>query len=172
MHELAHYLTAIGWGAADVSFHWAYVDHNTSSVSGLGNAAIAFAGPVSSYLMILVAWNRARTSAHPFSLGLGFAAAVRCLAVLPFTIRSLLGRDTSTFFFDEIRGAEALDLPALVPALITLGVGVVASIAFARLTYRRAGLICLITLVVGTIAGAPLWAIVGGALFPGGAGFN
>jgi len=89
------------------------VNHDPSSVSGVGNALIALFGPLSSYLMILVCWRHVRKTPSAFALPLGFVAAIRNLAMLPYTVRTILGRDISTFFFDEIRGANAIGVSPL-----------------------------------------------------------
>lgn len=172
LHELAHYLTAIVSGASDVSFHWAYVDHDSSSVSNTANAFIALLGPLSSYLMALAAWLYVRRTPSSFALALGFAAAFRNLAVLPYTVKMLLGQDTSTFFFDEIRGASAMGISPLYFVIPSLIVGIVGTLYFGRQAQRGEGTILTVAVIVGGFAGIYFWSIFGAMLFPGGHGFN
>lgn len=172
LHEVAHYSTARLLGASDVTFHWAYVGHDTSSLSALGNAAVAFAGPLSSYTMALFAWLYSRYSVTPFVLGFGFSSAFRNFAVLPFTIKTILGRDTSTFFFDEVRGASALGISTMGPALVSLAVAVIGTVYFGRKAQQAGTAWFTVLLIGGSLLGVYVWTLIGPLIFPGGYGIN
>ncbi|MEM7798423.1 MAG: hypothetical protein AAF633_04460 [Chloroflexota bacterium] len=90
----------------------------------------------------------------------------------PYTIKSILGLDTSTFFFDEIRGADALGISPLIPVIISLSIGVLGTVYFSRKTKQGHGLLTMILMIIGTFAGIYLWSLVGPVIFPGGHGFN
>ncbi len=171
-HEFLHYITALLLGAADVSFHWGYVHHDSHSVSNGSNAAIAIIGPISTYVMMAVAWWYSRNAATPFFSALGFTAAFRNLAVLPFLIKTMLGADTATFFFDEIRAANALGVSPIGFALISLSMFFLGTVYFSRQTKQTHSWVLMLIMIAGTFAGIYAWSIFGAMLFPGGHGFN
>ena len=172
LHELVHYLTAMVMGASDVNFHWAYVSHDSESTSDIANAFIALLGPFSSYLMALIAYKYSRKTTSLFFLAFGLSASLRSLVVVPYTIKTLLGKDTSTFYFDEIRGANALDVSPLLFVTISLIVGLIGFIYFSTKIHSRHNIFLTLTMIMGVISGIFAWSIFGSMLFPGGHGLN
>lgn len=171
-HELAHFTVAHAVGAFGITFHWAFVGHDTTSVGDLANAGIALGGPLGSYAIVATCWWMGRRTPAPFTRALGFSAASRSLLLLPYAVRTLLGRDTSTFFFDELRGAQALDWAPAPLVLVTLLVGVGGMAAFGQRARRDRGTLAVISVIVGSFVGVYLWSLLGPLFFPGGSGFN
>ncbi len=172
LHEVAHFTAATLAGASDISFHWADVLHDTGSVSNWGNAFIAIAGPISTYTMLATGWWYSRNRTTPWALSLGFAAATRSLTLVPFTLRTLLGRDTSTFYFDEVQAATELGFSPLFLTIPGIMIGVFGMIYFPRQAKREGGWPMMLALIAVAIAGIALWGVVGPLLFPGGRGFS
>ncbi len=172
LHEVAHYSAALVAGAENISFHWAYVDHDPASVSAGANAAIALIGPLFTDLTMLLAWGFSQRSTSAFLHAWGFTAAFRNLAVLPFTIKILIGADTSTFFFDEVRGASALGISPLYFTVISLALFFFGIHFFSRNAKLKEGRTAQVLMIVGTFVGIYLWSVFGAMLFPGGHGIN
>lgn len=169
-HELAHYLAAGATGAENLHLHWADISFDEASVSAPQLAAIWIAGPVLTNGIILGAWFSGARGAAILSLGLG--AASRNIVILPFALKLLLGRDTTSFYNDEAAVAGALGVSPLPSALVTVVFGIGGTVLFARRAYRDAGWRYPLILIAGMVLGIALWGIIGPMLLGGGRGLN
>ena len=97
---------------------------------------------------------------------------MRNLLLLPFIIKSILGRDTSTFFFDEIRVAQALNFVPILLVSISLILGIVGVIYFIRRAYTINGIPLAACVITGGIFGFYVWSVLGPLILPGGPGIN
>ena len=169
IHEIAHYVTALAFGAENVKLHWLDVSYDPASLSRMAAAMTALAGPFSTYLIIIVVWLSGISGLAPLALGIG--AASRNLVLLPFALKMVLGHDISSFSNDEVRTAIILNISPLPFGLIAVLLGVGGMVVFLRRAYRTNGVVFPIALIVGTALGIILWSAVGPVLFSGGRGF-
>ena len=169
-HEIAHYLGAVFMGGADVHLHWADVTYDAASLDALGVAVTSLAGPAVTYAIILWIWASGRTEAASLALGLG--ACSRNLVLLPFTIKSFLGRDVSGFSQDEVTAAAALGIAPLPLAIVSVALGLAGLILFLTRAYRAEGAWLSVALFLGTLIGIVLWSQLGPVVLPGGRDYS
>jgi len=74
IHEIAHYVTALAFGAENVKLHWLDVSYDPASLSRMAAAMTALAGPFSTYLIIIVVWLSGISGLAPLALGIGAAS--------------------------------------------------------------------------------------------------
>jgi len=169
LHEIAHYVSAVGFGAENVKLHWLDVSFDEGSLNRTGAAVTALAGPFSTYMIIIVVWLSGANGLVPLALGIG--AASRNLVLLPFAIKTVLGHDISSFSNDEVRTAMILNVSPLPFGLIAAILGVGGIIIFLRRAFHAKGVLFPISLIIGTVLGIMLWSVIGPMLMSGGRGF-
>jgi len=170
VHELAHFGAAISSGARGVSLHWADISYEPGSLSSVGEAVTWGAGPLVTHAIII--WALVSRSNHIAVLALGLGAASRNLVLLPFAIKSLLGRDTTTFTNDEVTVGQALGLSPLVFAVPAIVLSLLGLFVFLRRCWRSRGGVPAVLLILGVVLGIVLWSVVGPVLLPGGKGLD
>lgn len=169
-HEVAHFLAAKAAGAENVSLHWADVTFLDGSVGNMGVAFIWLAGPAVTHAIIIwVLLSKAHSLA---AMALGIGACSRNIVVLPFTIKFLLGRDTSTFTNDEVTAAAALDVSPMFFALPAVLFGLVGGTVFIMRACKTIHYSQVVSLICGVVLGIVCWGAVGPILLPGGKGFG
>ncbi|MEJ6394400.1 hypothetical protein V8J82_14115 [Gymnodinialimonas sp. 2305UL16-5] len=169
-HEIAHYLGAVAMGAQNVALHWADITFDETTLDDRGLAVTWMAGPLLTHAIILLVWLSG--TSRPAALSLGLGACSRDILLLPFTVKSLLGRDTSGFSSDEVQVSQALGIGSLPLAALAVILGVGGLIWFLLRAYHKEGVSLVIALVTGTVAGFLLWTYVGPILLPGGRGYD
>jgi len=169
-HEVAHYVGAVLSGAQNVSLHWADVTFDDNSIGNIGTAVTWLAGPAFTHALIL--WVLLRKSSNIWFLALGLSACSRNLVLIPFAIKWLIGRDTSSFTNDEVTAAAALGVTPIFFALFAALLGIVGMIVILRRAHRRAPIALPLALFVGTILGIVLWGFAGPVVLPGGKGIG
>ena len=170
VHEMAHYIGAVAMGAQNVKLHWVDVTYDEGSLTAFGVAVTALAGPLFTHALILWIWLSGAISSAALALGLG--ACSRNIVLLPFTLKTLINRDVSSFSGDEVRAAEALGITPLPFALIAVMLGVGGLITFLTRAYRSSSVAFPIALFIGTIVGIVLWNYIGPVLLYGGRGYG
>ncbi len=169
-HELAHYGGAFVMGAQDLRLHWADITFAAGSLSQMGEAVTWAAGPLITHAIILWVWLSRATSVVALSLGLG--ACSRDIVLLPFTIKTILGRDVSGFSGDEVEVANALGFAPLPLAVFAVALGLGGLVVFLARAYRKGGGFAPVALIIGTVLGIAMWSFIGPMVLAGGKGIG
>lgn len=167
-HEVAHYLGAVAVGAENLRLHWADVTFEEASVGDIGTAITWLAGPIFTHGVIL--WVLLSRTSSIWQLALGLGASSRNLVLIPFALKSVLGRDVSTFTNDEAVAGQALGISPVYFALIAATLGIVGTFMCLRRAHRAVPFALPISLFVGTVLGVLIWSFAGPVLLPGGKG--
>ena len=170
LHEVAHYLGALAMGAENINLHWADVTYAAGSLEPFGEAVTWAAGPLLTHGIILAVWLSQATGAVPLAMGIG--ACTRDILLLPFAIKTVLGRDISGFSGDEVTVASSLGIDPLPLALLAVLLGLVGMAVFLRRGFKTRGMLFCLILIAGVFLGIVLWGAVGPIVLPGGKGFG
>lgn len=170
LHEVFHYAAAVLSGAENVKLHWADITFDSGSLGSRGLAVTWLAGPILTHTIIL--WVLLSKTNNLAALALGLGACSRNLVLLPFTIKFLLGRDTSTFTNDEVTVGQALEVSPMIFALPAVALSALGLYRFLTRAKRASSIILATVLVLGVVLGIASWGIIGPILLPGGKGFS
>lgn len=176
LHELGHYVVARLFGAKALQLHWLSISFEPASLSHGGKTAVAVAGPLVSWLIILICYLLLPTATTsnwlPLILGSGLFANVRALVGLGPLIRTALGHKGLSFpGLDEWSIAQLVGLPNLSVIILSQAIMLFALIYFSQQTIALKGWPFLLVLYIGCILSMLLYIRLGPRLLPGGAGF-
>ncbi|MEM7112909.1 MAG: hypothetical protein AAF614_10795 [Chloroflexota bacterium] len=176
LHELGHYLSARLSGAEALKLHWLSISFELESLSQRGKIAVAIAGPLISWLIILGCYlliPSTKTSIWlPLILCSGLFANIRALVGLGPIIRTVLGHKGIVFTgLDEWEFARLLGLPPLSVIVASLLTMLAALLYFSQQALLLRGWAHLAILFIGYAISLFLYARIGPRLLPGGAGF-
>jgi len=164
-HESGHYLTGLFFGAENIVLHYASVSSDTDHLTGLQKGLISIAGPLISYLFLIIGVVKTRSKINPIWFILGIATTLRGLVNIPFLIGSFKGTVSSPNF-DEYNFAINMNISPIVVSIIALLITLFACLYFSVLIYKKSGIVGIIKLWISVITGLVSWGIFGKYLFP------
>lgn len=164
-HELGHYLTSFLFGAENIVLHYASVSSNTDHLTGLQKGLINIAGPLISYLFLIIGIVITRTKISAVWFILGLVTTLRALINLPFLIGRFKGAESNPNF-DEYNFAVNMNINPILVSTTALLITLSACFYFSVLIYKKSGIVGIIKLWISVIIGLLSWGIFGKFLLP------
>jgi hypothetical protein len=163
LHELGHYVAAIGVGSANPRIHYSWTDPGNLSIArASANGIVGLAGPAVTILLsaFACAWILAR-GPQRWAFALAVAAVSRFIVAVPYTfinvVVRLLGGSMRPPAFDEYKAGVALGVSgnALLASTVLVLVAVLVFVAIKLPRGQRA--VAWTGLITGTALGWILW---------------
>jgi hypothetical protein len=166
LHELGHYVAAIGVGSASPRIHYSWTDPGNLSIArASATGIVGLAGPAVTILLsaFACAWVLLH-GPQRWAFALAVAAVSRFIVAVPYTLINvvvrLLGRGMRPPAFDEYKAGVALGVSgnALLASTVLVLVAVLVFVAIKLPRGQRA--VAWTGLITGTALGWILWMFV------------